>query len=508
MLLNLEMVIEKISDTVTKRGLGGHESLLSIERWQMYDGEQELKPSVLYIARSDMIRGRLTGPDESALIILGDPSSCPGKIKCPHVFIDDKKIGLIQLINDVTSAFSYYDQIEKKLYAALYEGESFQKLVDIFSPVMSNEIIIMNSDFQLIGQTYPSIRLYEINSLVQDMGKEYIPSEVLTFFKSDPVYANVRDEKEPFLYLASLHNVDIWCMNVFLNNEFICRVTLPESERKFRPYDKELLRYFTGIVQKKYNYLRADDAYQQTSRLSGLMLNLLEGRELDDAVLDRILQYYKIGRGQPFLCAYILPSDGDHFNKTLSAYCDYIERRFEHTVAFEYDKSIICVIMLPDENKGAETVQRKTEEFLRDNYLKAGFSGRFSNLRELPAYYRQARVALETGLSYASFKWFFTFQNECLHYMRRLVTSELRPEYICHPKLTSLKEYDKKHKTNYMDTLTAYLENSRNAVETAKQLFLHRSSMMYRLKRIREISEIDFDDPDELLYLMISIRLM
>lgn len=46
-----------------------------------------------------------------------------------------------------------------------------------------------------------------------------------------------------------------------------------------------------------------------------------------------------------------------------------------------------------------------------------------------------------------------------------------------------------------------------NALKTASELYVHRATMMYRLKRLREIAGIDFDDADQMLYLQLSFRL-
>lgn len=508
MLLNLDMITDRISDYVIKSSLNDHENLLSLGKWQLYDGESKLLPSVLYIAASENISSRITGPHESALIIYGNPSSGTGRIRCPYAVIDADRISFTRLINAVSSAFFHYDELDRNLHEALYKGESIQRLVDIISPVMSNELILMNSDFQLIAQTYPESRLYKQNAFVQDLGKEYIPSEVLTFFKNDPIYSSVRDEKEPFLYKASVHNVDIWCMNVFLNNEFICRVTMPESENPFRPYDKELLRYFTSIIQHKYNDLKSVDSFRKSNRLSGILLDLMEGKNVEDNQLYHALGLYRIGSGCEYQCIVIQPSDRDYYNKTLSAYCEYIEKNYPGSVAFEYKEEIVSILMLPPVQTEQEAFRRNIIEFLRDNFLKAGFSNPYSDIREISIRYKQAKAALKTGQQLNSFKWVFYFQEECLEYMKELITAELPPIYLCSTKVTVLLDYDKTHHTDYIQTLSVYLSTGRNAVETANKMYLHRSTMMYRLKRIREISGINFQDPDELLFIMISLRLL
>ena len=79
---------------------------------------------------------------------------------------------------------------------------------------------------------------------------------------------------------------------------------------------------------------------------------------------------------------------------------------------------------------------------------------------------------------------------------------------ICHEKLLFLKQSDKDKGTEYMKTLRIYLDNQCNVMQTSKQLFIHRSTVLYRLDKIKQILGSDLKDPDEILYLMLSFRLL
>ena len=45
------------------------------------------------------------------------------------------------------------------------------------------------------------------------------------------------------------------------------------------------------------------------------------------------------------------------------------------------------------------------------------------------------------------------------------------------------------------------------AVKAAKELFIHRSTFLYRMSHIRELIHIDLEDPDQLLYLLLTYKL-
>ena len=81
------------------------------------------------------------------------------------------------------------------------------------------------------------------------------------------------------------------------------------------------------------------------------------------------------------------------------------------------------------------------------------------------------------------------------------------PAYLLGHEIAQLGKHDKKHGTSYVKTLHAYLRNNMNAKKTAEDLFIHRATMMHRLKRIQEIAGIDFSNHDQVLYLQLSFRL-
>ena len=79
---------------------------------------------------------------------------------------------------------------------------------------------------------------------------------------------------------------------------------------------------------------------------------------------------------------------------------------------------------------------------------------------------------------------------------------------ICHQNLLKLKAVDEKNKSEYMKTLKTYLDVNLSATRAAEELFIHRSTFLYRLEKIKEILQSDLDDPDEIFYLNFSFRLL
>jgi DNA-binding PucR family transcriptional regulator len=66
--------------------------------------------------------------------------------------------------------------------------------------------------------------------------------------------------------------------------------------------------------------------------------------------------------------------------------------------------------------------------------------------------------------------------------------------------------YDAAHGTELVLTLTEFLETGGSYNKTASALSVHRSTLKYRLKRIREVSGHDLSVPDAQFNLQVATR--
>ncbi|WP_440710189.1 PucR family transcriptional regulator [Herbiconiux sp. YIM B11900] len=72
--------------------------------------------------------------------------------------------------------------------------------------------------------------------------------------------------------------------------------------------------------------------------------------------------------------------------------------------------------------------------------------------------------------------------------------------------LGALIEHDRDHHSELVHTLALYLDSGGNYDRAAQALTIHRSTLRYRLGRIRELTGRDLADPDSRLHLHIAVR--
>ncbi len=74
--------------------------------------------------------------------------------------------------------------------------------------------------------------------------------------------------------------------------------------------------------------------------------------------------------------------------------------------------------------------------------------------------------------------------------------------------LGPLVEYDQKHKTQLVETLNLYYKYNGNVLKASRKGYLNPSTMKYRLRRIKEITGLDYKDAEVSLQLQLAIRLL
>jgi DNA-binding PucR family transcriptional regulator len=181
---------------------------------------------------------------------------------------------------------------------------------------------------------------------------------------------------------------------------------------------------------------------------------------------------------------------------------------FPGICACEYGEHIVGVVNLSFYEDSESTFISKFVYYLRESNFKAGFSTSFRKLENIRMAWKQSIIALNLGLQNNPDIWNHKFEDYALEYMISQMYSDFDFKFLCSKGILKLREYDKHNQTEYYKTLKTYLENKENVVKTAETLFIHRGTMIYRLKRIKELTGMALESIDELLYLHLSIRMI
>ena len=234
----------------------------------------------------------------------------------------------------------------------------------------------------------------------------------------------------------------------------------------------------------------------------------LDGSVQDQSIVMKMLQFLNWQRNDHYLCLR-LETDRQNIRMLSSAATlGHIETQIPEGHAFMHNNGITVLVNLTYSHTRISDVLSSLAILLREGLLKMGASSEIYDFMQISQGYYQARMALELGKRSGSMNWCCRFDDYLLEYLLNQGGEHLSPELLCSNKLLILKQYDEKNKTELYLTLQVYLELERNVLQTAKALFIHRSTLFYRLERIRKLADIDYEDAKERLVLLLSFQIL
>ncbi|GAB3354746.1 MULTISPECIES: helix-turn-helix domain-containing protein [Amycolatopsis] len=125
---------------------------------------------------------------------------------------------------------------------------------------------------------------------------------------------------------------------------------------------------------------------------------------------------------------------------------------------------------------------------------------------ELPGSLREARLALRLQKTLLSSDSVCEYSKLGVFRILATVPDLDELEVFVREWLGCLLDYDALRGSELVHTLTQYLEHGGNYDATAAELSVHRSTLKYRLQRIRELTGLELNDPDVHFNLQLATR--
>ncbi|ARK29939.1 helix-turn-helix domain-containing protein [Halalkalibacter krulwichiae] len=189
-----------------------------------------------------------------------------------------------------------------------------------------------------------------------------------------------------------------------------------------------------------------------------------------------------------------------------------------------YDKEIIIagkgdeyILLVPAdrEGKNAKVFWSKLYEELSkllklqgdSSQLYLGIGGKTDTLKDYYVGYQQAVQALNVVSRRFSDIGFAVFDElgsyTVLHHLK---DSEVAMLFI-HKQLEALLQYSEGKSMDLFRTLRVYLSHNGSIKDTSEELFIHRSSLLYRLEKIQNLLHVNLDSSEDRFDLMMAYKL-
>lgn len=189
----------------------------------------------------------------------------------------------------------------------------------------------------------------------------------------------------------------------------------------------------------------------------------------------------------------------------------HMQHNFDNLVIFLHDTEIIVILG----NYTSDTLHSFIDELTSHlNMLLAkkidytiGIGKLTKSIRCLHKSYRQAKNIQKLQLKNKIDKSLIFYSEMGIYkLLMNIENQDILNEYYEH-SIKPIREYDKNNNSSLAPVLRSYLKNNGSVKETADELFIHRNTVNYKIKKIEEMLNIDLSSLDARVQLIVGFML-
>ncbi len=429
---------------------------------------------------------------------------CPVSGGAEHISCQEGQLRAV--LETLLDLFSRLQQMEMELDDLVFRGTSLDALCEVGAKMLGNPICIHDDWFVMIAR---SSRLPEVlpPDTILSSSREFVPHLIVDDFKFDSDYRETYTYKTTQLWSASPDAPPCLYVNLWAGSVYCGRLLVVKMHRDFRELDYLIAQVLTQRVMTVLRRtLPGED--RPLRSMDDVVYELLTQGHSESQDVNRLTEMLGWNKQDELLCIRIKSQQPDVTVTMEHLLHSDLFRAFpgSYILLTEHQQ---CVIMnVTGEPVDYPELRHRLAPMCRDYCLYAGISSPVRGLRELHLAYHQADVALNRAFRLQNDRWIIPFSDCGLDYLLNHMEAPLLLNHLVSPELKKLISHDREKGTQYFDTLRTYLIQERDIPRTSEALIIHRTTLLYRLKKIRSLTGLELEDANVRLYLLLSLRIL
>ena len=429
------------------------------------------------------------------------------------------------------SLLQKYFKIHKQLIHYSLTEQTLDTIAANTVKLISNPLIVVNKHWQLLAHadhkenTMPLEKVFNLKKNEEVFSPEYfqaIPEDIAGYKK-----VIKRSWETPYGPLVCS------IQPIRANTEIYGYLIVCETVRKLRSIEQMGLEQASIIIALERIKTQRVDESRRIMR-QDFFSDLLEGRFEQNSSAYNLAELNGLSVNKHYTCAVIrIERFGDkskqdsrsdmlgmdRVQRRLTKLCsEYFQAHQKNATVFSRSNNIISLFPL-DDDEDVSSLEQHYRELMEGLYRAAvdmperpeiviGIGCGCRDILDLKKSFAEAQEAIRISALLAS--------PEPVNWFEKLMVYNILgsgiPKAVLNDFYESsiglLAEYDRENNSNLLDTLEVYLLENRNITAAAQKLYIHRNTMNYRINKIKQVLNTDFDDSEKLLKLQIGIRVM
>lgn len=394
------------------------------------------------------------------------------------------------------------------LSEALFGEATIQEMTDLAFLSIGNPVFVFNAAFKLIAANKFSPNMDEHSlEIINEGGFTQYDFDFVNhyFYQQRPLHEQVKRSPVPVLVTDEKLGRQrlILC---FDPQKDIGHLVISDFHKPIDAIDYDYLVILRNFI---YERLQQSEFIKNTMGFpyEFFLSDLLDKKITSQKALLSRFSYVHQEFADDLYCLVVETARSFH-TVNLHRVRNDMESLFPALKTLLYQGQIVGVLSHKKEKCLTSSDYNALHQFCAQQGLFCGISNTFENIFSLPDYYKQALRAIELGVCHANEPGLFIYQNYYMEHIAHLFKINESAQVFCDPHLKRLMDYDNKNETEYAYTLYVYLLHERNITLTAARLFVHRNTLVYRMKKIASLVAYDTLTARERLYYILSYELI
>lgn len=505
MWLNLSVIADYMKNvTILQHKLDSQSGFLL--RYPVHYQEGSIfKNDRLYVAEADRLPSEPVIDTSCSIISIGYPPFSYNRQDIEMICLSGE-IGVGNVFQEVLEVFDMFYSFESRINDVMLGIDPFGELGKAIFDVFKTPVQAMTCFDKILFTVYDSDRPEFLERYQQYASSEYVPLEERFIIGADPEFSQIYSRRGAFYCKESIpvYGVPVVMYNLYDGDMNYGYVYVEEAYRKIRSSDYRLLEWAGSYIIKLLKKSRSalvkfpDNIHRM---ITHLITNHFPYRKEYDLILSR----RNWGKTDPYLCLCALCEESGGHESILINGAVALTTMIENQLTVLENHAVIQIINLRKTNLTTSEIMKHLQLVISNSPLSIGISERFDHFENVHIYYRQALSAAQNILCKPDVHIgiFGRMLPEIL--MNKIFQGE-EPQYFFTHQLQRLIDYDNEKNTELTKTLKVYLEQNKSATHTQELLHISRAACIYRIRRIEEISGMNLEDLDTVIYLLIIFR--
>jgi PucR family transcriptional regulator, purine catabolism regulatory protein len=489
---------------------GGELALVSMDVLKSYNSRMTLAEVVQSLAQVGVTA--VASADEMTDTTISVANAC-------HVSLlslpDDTSLTKIEravntlIVNHTAQLTQRAMEIQRQLTRLAAENRDLNSLLQIVARATAKPVVVHDDAGVLMAQVYPNVSRRNNST---GGGRALLQSLPYGAFQ------NWLDKDAPDSEGAIVTSPLGYTTVLKVEKRVAGYLSLVDKQEPLDDFDRMVLTYGADVAAIEMAKSRAIAFAVEQARGDWVQM-WLSGTPADDDLLSTRAQQAGFDPSTSYMVAVFRAATKSGaplpLESLISLVRDDMLRRQIYGAVGQYVDVIVAIY--PIENATQTVRVRRLVEEVRDQLttrspsglVGAGISRPVTGLSALRESYREAKDAVSIANELGD-KEDTTFYGDLKLFQLLLALKERNLDHLrrfYHDTLGLLVEHDERKQGDLIRTLNGFFEANGNLAKAAQDLDVHRNTLVYRLERISELTEMNLDDADNRLILHLALKI-